>query len=420
VKVAHVNTLSYGGAAVVARRIHLALLDLQMDSYLVTKYGVKGHLRQHRYVKDERVRIFLRKKLMHPSIFPLAKFIRSLRPHPNLAKRPTGFEIFSPLYQGPLMPEGLLEDIDIVHLHWINNFVDDQRFFKTYESKKFVWTLHDMNPITGGCHHSDGCMKFESKCVQCPQLDNTIDPDYSFKIQGAKIDGLKYLKDDQLIIASPSQWLKELSEKSAITGRFQHVLVPNPSFNEVDFDISKEALRYKLGLPLNKKLVLFASDNLRNPRKGIDLLFDAIRLSPRKDELILVGIGHKTKGVDGIDMISTGSISDHRKMAAYFYSADIFVTPTLAENSPLVIIESLSCGTPVVASRVGGIPDIVNESNGLLFPKGDKSAFAKAIEKALFESRFDPESIKKGASRFNPVQVTKQYIDIYRDLLKAT
>lgn len=415
-KIAQINTHVYGGASIVAKRIHQSLLEIQIDSILVTKFGIAGDIPKHIFFRDGRLRKILLKIISNPAIIPVAEFILDLNQHPNLAGRPKGFEIFSPLCLSVTTSEfDVLKDRDIIHLHWINDFFEYESFFKRFSDKKFVWTLHDMNPITGGCHHSDECLKFESVCLACPQLKNTIDENYSKIVQDAKINALKHLKDEQLIVASPSVWLLELSRKSQIMGRFRHILVHNPSFKDVSLNTTKDNLRKKLGLPADKKIVLFASGNLNNTRKGIAILFQAVRLLERKKDILLVGIGHKAKRQAGLDIIYTGSLSNVELLASYFYAADIFVTPSLAENSPLVVIESLCCGTPVVASDVGGIPDLINNDNGILFPTGNIPVLVNAIASSLFEKKFDREKIRQDAiSLHSPTKIALDYLNVYK------
>jgi glycosyltransferase involved in cell wall biosynthesis len=414
-KIAQLNTHTYGGAAIVAKRVHLALLDSSVNSVLITKFGVVNDLPSHRYFKDGRIRNFLLKTISNPKLSPLVTWALNLNQHVNLAKRPKGFEIFS-TWCSTVIPEmdDMLEECDIIHLHWTNDFFDYKHLFRKFSHKKFVWTLHDMNPITGGCHHSDGCMKFENICTQCPQLENTVDENYSKFIQDSKIEALSLLKNDQLIVASPSVWLSGLSQKSKITQRFKHVIVKNPSFNATIPNEGISVVRKKLGLPTDKKIVVFASGNLNNTRKGIRLLFEAIRSMHNKSEIVLLGIGHKAKPQKGLEIIYTGSLSNADLMASYYHVADVFVTPTLAENSPLVIIEALCCGTPVVASNVGGIPDLINDTNGILFTTGDISQLTSALHQALFEKHFQRDTIRNEAALLhNPTTIAEDYIRLY-------
>jgi glycosyltransferase involved in cell wall biosynthesis len=416
-KVAQINTHAIGGAAVVAKRLHLALLESGVGSSLLTRYGSGQTLLNHTFLSEAGFQYSLRKKISNSFLLPAAKFLQNLKSAPQLIGRPAGLEIFSVLQSvGDHPTFAALESSDIIHLHWVSNFIDYGSFFRRFVDKKFVWTLHDMNPFTGGCHHADGCQKFESVCEQCPQL-HPVWANYAKVVQDAKIEGLSSLSDDQLIVVSPSRWLAELSGRSAIMKRFKHVVVPNPSF-KIPSDVSRQrSVREALGLSTTKKIILFASDNLTNARKGIQYLFEAVKALRRNDEVQLVGIGHAAGRQAGLDIIYPGTVSEVGLLSKYYSNADIFVTPSVAENSPLVVIEALTCGTPVVASRVGGIPDLVHEGNGILFSVKSASELTRSIEGALFEKKFDRTQISEEAQRrHNPLKVAQGYLDVYKSV----
>jgi glycosyltransferase involved in cell wall biosynthesis len=416
-KIVHLNTHSYGGAAVVARRIHRAALASGLDSRFITQYGLASDpTPNYTRLKDARVRYYLRKKSAHRRLHALGKLAQRALQHENLANRPAGLEVFSPLNERRLFADCAAPyDPDIIHLHWIAGFVDHADFFRSNGARKFVWTLHDMNPITGGCHHADGCLGFAGDCRACPQLAGTIDPDYAARVLADKTNSLAQLSDDQLVIVSPSRWLLELSRQSRVTARFAHVLIENPSVDAATAPAPVDARR-QLGLPATKKIVLFVSDNLRNPRKGVDLLFAAVRLMARKDELQLVGIGQSTDAPRDLSVIMRGTVADEATMLQYLSSADVLVSPSSAENSPLVVIEALSCGTPVVAFEVGGVPELVNADRGRLAKERTPENLAAALEDVLFGHARSRSEIRASAAAHAPAAVFEKYHEVYSEL----
>lgn len=422
VKVAHLNTNMYGGAAIVARRIHRALLQAKVTSGLFTKYGLTADEPHHYYIKDAHIINFMRRRFSSSRLFGIAKFVKDMALDRHLRGRPKGFELFSPLDDLKVPQQfDLLAGYDVIHLHWINNLVGISPLLERFHNKRFIWTLHDMNPITGGCHHSDQCMKFVSGCHVCPQLKNTIDETYSHKIYRYKQAALSRIKTNQMFIVAPSHWLSELSQASAITGRFKHFVIPNPSFDVTPVILDKISTRVKLGLPLDKNIVLFSADNLNNPRKGIDTIFRAMDLIKNKNEILFVGIGNGAGNATSINIKYTGHIEDANLLASYYSSADLFVTASKAENSPLVVIEALTCGTPVVASSVGGIPELVTKKDGLLFSSGDSIDLSAKIELALLGSSFNREQIAAAATeKYHPSKVAANYLQLYSKLLNGS
>lgn len=419
-KVAHLNTHSYGGAAVVARRLHLASLANGLDSFFITRYGERGdRTPRHQTLKDATLLYALRKQASHRAVYRVGKVVQRWQTHPNLANRPEGLEIFSPLndrQQYADCTEGF--DPDVIHLHWVSNFIDHESFFQRNVRKKFVWTLHDMNPFTGGCHHALGCTNFSSDCRSCPQLAGTIDQDYAAAVLASKARALQHLADDQLVITAPSSWLLALSLSGKITQRFRHVHIENPAW-EAPATQDFGALRSQLGLPRDKKIVLFASNNLRNPRKGVEVLFQAARKLPRANEIHLVGLGHRTDKPRGLSVSFAGFIQDEALLRRYFSAADAVVLPSPAENSPLVIIEALACGTPVVAFPVGGIPELVDDTNGVLAQDGSADSLATALQTALFGRDFNRSEIRANSVKYTPAVVLQRYHAVYNELVAS-
>lgn len=417
-KVVHLNTHSYGGAAVVARRLHRAALASGMASSFITKYGLRtDDTPAYTALRDARLRYFLRELSAGPRLYRVGKLVQQIAQPRNLANRPEGLEVFSPLNTAGEFADCVARmDPDVIHLHWVNGFVDHDDFFRRNRNRKFVWTLHDMNPLTGGCHHSDGCMNFTADCRACPQLTGTIDRDYASTVLRAKERALACLRDDQLTIVAPSRWIFDLSTESRITRRFPHVLVENPAM-ESNGTGDPHGERAALGLPTDRKIVLFVSDNLRNVRKGIDVLFAAARLLPAA-EVELVGIGQRTDAPAGVPVRFVGRV-DERKVQQYLACADVLVSASVAENSPLVLIEALSCGTPVVSFDVGGVRELITADSGVLAEARSAEALAQALHGALFEKTFSRATIRAQAQRFAPSVVLAKYRNVYTELLAS-
>jgi glycosyltransferase involved in cell wall biosynthesis len=420
-KIVHLNTHSYGGAAVVARRLHRAALAAGIESQLITRYGVPDAATPgYSALQDARWRYLLREKAAAPQVYRLGKFVQRRLQHKNLMNRPAQFEIFSPLNTQRKFSDCTDRfDPAIIHLHWVAGFVDHGDFFARNVGKKFVWTLHDMNPFTGGCHHADGCVAYQSGCAQCPQLSGTIDVSYAGRVLADKTGALDVLADDQLTIVAPSKWLLELAQQSPVTRRFRHVQIANPTLAAQPLADDRDQLKHELGLPPDKKIVLFISDNLRNPRKGIDLLWQAARLMPRLRAVHFVGIGNRTDAPKELSISFPGRVTDERTLARYLACADVLVSPSVMENAPLTVIEALSCGTPAVAFNVGGVSELIPESCGTVVAERTPAALAAALGAVLFERSFDRSAIKQHAQAHAPAAVWAQYQSVYTHLLAS-
>jgi glycosyltransferase involved in cell wall biosynthesis len=417
-KVVHLSTSDKGGAGIAAMRLHKELLRQGIDSHIITKYRLGPHVKNH-YVFSESYKARFVEKLKKYALYKIGKDkpyeMRISEKH--LKNRPQGFEYFSfPFSDLKVEEHPILKASDIIHLHWISEgFINYSSFFKNL-TKKLVWTLHDMNPFTGGCHHSDNCEKYRNECRKCPQLQNTIDESYSLKMQRLKEDALKRIVNEQLKVVTPSKWLGAKSLESTLFKRFKHFCIPNGIDASIFFGSDKKTAREKLYLPLDKKIILFVSNEVSNKRKGIFLLERALNLLPDNNKVVLCTLGHKAVKLNtGFTQFALNYISDESEIALAYSAADVFVLPSMAENFPNTICESLVCNTPVVAFNVGGIPEQVNNKNGALVDAFDVQKLSDAIQKMLNSSighnsgEISAEAIKK----YSITSIAEEYIRLY-------
>lgn len=189
------------------------------------------------------------------------------------------------------------------------------------------------------------------------------------------------------------------------------VVIPN-GINFYDFDIpySKKECMRKLGLPLDKKILLFFG--YLSPYKGPDVLVKAMQRIVKvvtDTELIFVGKGvmmeelkvlSKKLGIEK-NIKFTGFV-ENRLKPFYYKAADVFCLPSMmsTECYPLTILEAMACGVPIVASKIGGIPDAVkDEENGLLVPPRDTEKLAEAIIYLLENEGVRGRMGKKGSEK---------------------
>ena len=399
-KIVQLTTSDMGGAGIAAKQLHLAMLNSGVGSTLISKVKLGPEIKAHEIIEIN-------------SAF-------SDLPGYYLKNQKPGFEYFSfPYSETDLRQSKTVVNADIIHLHWIaDRFLDYKNVFSL--DKKFVWTLHDMNPFTGGCHHCDGCFKFENACNYCYQLEGTIDEYVSGKNLNYKREALSNVKDDQLVIVTPSQWLSDLSKKSSVLKRFEHVVIPN-IVQMPDLSMTSEIARQNLGISKDEFVFLVVAHSVNNVRKGIRVLMEAINQLPDKENITLLLVGEKSgMKFQGIKTIELGFVTDKNKLSEVYNAADVFLLPSLAENFPNTIVEALSCGTPVLASDVGGISEQINSKNGVLVEANNVSAWVKALTDMISSiGKYDRKTISQEArQRYNQEDILKQYLQIYHRLLK--
>lgn len=411
--IVQLSTSDLGGAGIAAKSLHQALLDEGVHSTFVTRHKMGPAIKEHFVLHPPHASVAQRivakiQRVLVPGVFttPEQYF---------LSERPTGFEHYS-LPWSTLEPFTVneMKQADIVHLHWVSDgFVDYGKIFTTH--KKYVWTLHDMNPFTGGCHHSDGCMKFSENCNYCPQLKGTRDEYLSGKVLRYKIQALQALKDNQLVVVAPSQWLAGLSKKSTILGRFEHRVIRNVVSIPAG-TVNRHEVRKRYGIKETETVFLFVAHHFDNPRKGIGTLLEALgKIS--NNGCRIVTVGEKMARFDALNVLQLGYINDRTLLKEIYTMADAFVLPSLAENFPNTIAEALLCGTPVIASKVGGITEQINPDNGLLVDSRQSDAWTEGLS-AFLSTRFDRALIAKQASEaYNPDIVVKETIALYKGLI---
>ncbi len=144
--------------------------------------------------------------------------------------------------------------------------------------------------------------------------------------------------------------------------------------------------RTTLNLPQDVKIILFVSNHIGLARKGFRELVHALSLVPDNQNLMLLGVGDShILDIDAPFQVGQIDFLTDDNMTALMYSAaDLTALPSKQDNLPNIILESMSCGTPVVGFDVGGISDVIrHEENGFLARAGNIGEMATTIAEAL-------------------------------------
>lgn len=380
-KIVHVNTFDLrGGAARSAFRIHQGLAHLGHDSTMFVLGSESRNPEVKRFVPPADFLSRIKRRIRRDRID--AAFAR------YRASRPAGLEPFHDC-RSPHGPDILQQvpECDIVHLHWIaGGFVDYWEFFSGISPHApIVWTLHDMNPFTGGCHYDLGCGRFAGQCGNCPQLGSQEPADLSRRIWEDKRAALAQIAPARLHVVTPSQWLAREVERSSLFQRFPLSVIPYGLDLDTFAPKNRMHARELLGLPVDAKIILFVADGLDNRRKGFPLLIDALAGLHGISGLMLLSVGNgHAEGSLKVPWIHLGSLSQDRMLPAVYSAADIFVIPSLQDNLPNTVLESMASGTPVIGFAVGGIPDMVRPGvSGTLVEPENVTALRVAVEDLL-------------------------------------
>lgn len=278
---------------------------------------------------------------------------------------------------------------DVVHYHNLHGGFFNYRALPVLTTAKpSVWTLHDMWGITGHCTHSFECERWRIGCGHCPhpEIDPPIARDatrWEWRLKQ------RAYGRSSLVITAPSEWLCSLARASMQGSQpVRHVA------NAVDTDLfkpgDKTALRKTLGWPVEALILLFVAESLDNPFKDFALLLAALqRLAERwQERVVLVAMGSRPKGLrtacGGFTVLTPGYLDDEQEVANCQAAADLLVYPTRADNQPRVVLEAMACGTPVVATAVGGLSELVLPGRtGYCVQPGDVEDLARRIDRLL-------------------------------------
>ena len=395
-----------GGAAIACKRLHLGLLERGYDSKMLVLEPKISTKQTYAFFKNERlITRILRKIKRH--------IYTRLYNHPY-KNRPQEYSLHTPARSFVDIKEHeLYAWADVVNLHWVSSFLDFPSFFSKNNSKPVIWTLHDMNAFTGGCHYAEDCEGFKTDCSKCPQLSH---PYQNYNQKNLAIKAKTHL--GKLLIVTPSQWLKEQSIQSLLFKNQQHQVIPYGIDSHIFKEYDSHFCKSFFNVSTNKKIILFVAQVVSNRVKGLKYLLEAVNFIQEDISIVVIGEGifeHTLK-----DVIFLGTIQDERLLALAYNMADLFVLPSLADNLPNVIIESLCCGTPVVAFGVGGIPDLIqNGENGFLAQKVDAHSLADNISKALNTNWNTREISEKAKNKYNKNAQVDGYISLFQQLFQC-
>ncbi len=396
-----------GGAARSANRLHKGLQEIGVDSYMLV---------QDKYSNDPTV-FKLKKK--HGAIYTKVRsnidlFPIKFYPHYNGRIFSSNWLPFSGVFQkiNEINP-------DVVHLHWVGS--GTLRIEELSKIKQpIVWSLLDMWAFTGGCHYDENCNKHISKCRSCPMVGSKETYDLSTFNFNRKQKTYSMLNN--LTVVGHSKWLTECAKKSFLFTDKKVINLPSPidteSFEPIDKNVAKGLLHIE-----GKKLIAYgAMSALDDPRKGYEQLNEAFKQISSDAEFLVFGAESNGQNKNNKMRIHfMGNVSDNLSLRIIYSAADVVIVPSIQENLSNVILEALSCGTPVVAFNIGGNPDMIDhKKNGYLANENDISDLAGGIDWVL--NYKDYEKLQLNARQkvevyFELKKVARQYLELYHSII---
>lgn len=310
-------------------------------------------------------------------------------------------------------------DPDIIHLHNLHGYYLNLPVlfsFLSIYNRPVVWTLHDCWAFTGHCSHFDyiGCDKWKTGCHHCPQkkrYPKSLILDQS-KRNWEEKERL-FTSVPNMIIVTPSNWLAGLVKESFLKKYPVEVI-----HNGIDLEVFKPTpSSWKEDHGITRPIIL-ACASLWDERKGYD---DVLKLSELLPEyqIVIVGISKKQAKELPSSIIGIQRTDSIEELVKIYSAADVFVNPTYEDNFPTVNLEAIACGTPVITYNTGGSPECIDESCGVVVPKGDIKELKNAISSQIENIQMSNTNvvIRSSVQAFSKYERFFDYFKVFRDIV---
>jgi glycosyltransferase involved in cell wall biosynthesis len=395
----HVSYSKSGGAGRVADQ--LSTTQAQMNDYSSKFiYATKGSIRLNPF---ENIPLTVR-----------ASLDNYLIKHRNW---PTLFSVFRNT-QNEKLHQSILNHKDIVHLHWLGGVINLGNILH-YQNigKKLIWTIHDMEPMTGGCHYSIECKNFEKSCENCPAVNKIFIP---------KINKIKKSKDfihsslEKITYVFPTKWLLGQFRVGVPNSSLNLEFVPNPLERAFFIENSPKDRSDK-----NKFFVIgFVCRNLNDPIKQFGSFLEAIQklcqLTSTPIKIIAVGEKFKSPPHELNFIIEQpGVISDQNKLIKFYAEMDVLVSNSFSESFGLTIAEAAASGVPSLVLEGSGSSElIINNETGFLFKDQTEliSILLNIINSISFRQKIGENAKLFAAENWHIDKVIKKYDKLYENL----
>ncbi|MCK4801481.1 MAG: glycosyltransferase [Anaerolineales bacterium] len=421
-RVLHINTTSHiGGAARAMRRFHAALIEKNHQSQFLVG--------RSKFPED-------------PLVHLIWDEVSSFRSLTNSLISRIGNQVEK--YKGihPWSNRTTLRIVDTPIYLWAD-ILDLRNLFGGYfnlwslpalsAGKPVVWRLPDLWALTGHCAYPYDCQRWKTGCHHCPLLTKEgrkiVEPsptilDGTRRVWQAKKD--LYQKSNLHIIVT-TKWMQE-NVRQSIQGNALSINVISNGVNlEIFKPITRSEARSRLGLPHDEKLLLWAAGGKGNYRKGYHLAVKALEEIQEKGELTptLITMGGE-EGWNQPEVLQKvrhfGYIRDAEQQAVIYAAADAFICSTLADGQPQTALESLACGTPIIAFNLGPMPDLaIQGKTGFIAPETTVQSLREEIEKFLLLEELHPvmrEHCRNQAlEKYDLSKQTEEYVRLYQEIL---
>lgn len=283
----------------------------------------------------------------------------------------------------------------VVHLHWTHGFLSLDEIEEI--SNPVVWTLHDMRPLTGGCHQKLGCERYEYDCTSCP----AVRPMFRRMVERQRLQINKFAraKSDLLFIA-PTSWMKKelvagyphLEDRIRVIHHAVSVKTPSEKLVSIDFPKSQSQ---------SQKKIAVIGGLYDSALKGLTNIQPLLVELSKKSRVTVVGqVKSRLPGVHYLQPMT------RLKFLDFLDSQDAILIPSLGESFSLVAFEAASLGKIVFGEQGSAIEEVAS-SYGTFIPISSAADFSGV-------------NWEVGAARIrrSAKEMAQEYLAIYEELLR--
>jgi len=402
------------GAGVAAYRLHQSLVQAGENSRMLVSLKVSNDSHVYQIKPNPSSSLsYLKSKLQDKS----EKLVNSIAPQC----------IYSTNNKSVLEHPYVVESdvINLHNLHW-----DEKNFslnILPILSKKvpLVWTLHDMWAFTGHCIYSLDCDRWKIGCGKCPDLTSYIPLKIDTTAWLYKIKQQIY-QNSQITIVAPSKWLVNLAKQSPLFKDFPVEHIPYGIDQTIYYPLDKKQVRQVLNIDTDAPTIIFVASSLNDTRKGgiyLEQALEKIQHQFKDLQILLLGHGRVCHNNTHLKIIELGYIQSPRIMPLLYSAADLMICPTIADNLPNTVLESLACGTPVVGFNIGGVPDMVEHlENGYIAVTKNADDLATGITTLLNDTAkrkaMEVKAVNTITEKFSFSLQAERYIQLYNSIVQ--
>ena len=300
---------------------------------------------------------------------------------------------------------------DIIHLH--NCYFTHSQISTLSEQFPVVWTMHDQFAL----------FLYNYKIIKYDKEEKIYSPLPDWRLKYYNPDILLNNKKSKIIFTPPSRWLADLSNQ-IVRNRKEIKVIHNGINTEDFFPLETKKAKEILGIDKDKFTLLFLAGTGAWERKNSVVIFEALKLIPNLDiQVVAIGSVIKFKFNDK-RVIKKGAIYSTKALRDVYSSADVFCIPSVVDNLPNTVLESLLCDTPVLGSHTGGIPEMIEVGKtGWLFNPYSAEDLADKIVK-LYNNYNKIQNMKSVCrnsviDKFSEKTMVKNYQNIYNQMING-